>query len=68
MLALIAVPSRDEILNPGLRQPAPARPIYDCPQCGERAMQYFRLLTETSQSPERTDSFVCFACGSSWQM
>ena len=51
-----------------LRQPGTDRPTYDCPQCSEPAMQCFRDLPETSLSPERTNSFVCFACGRSWQM
>jgi hypothetical protein len=53
--------------NDWLRLPSTDRPIYDCPKCGEAAMQFFHTLLETPQSPERNNSFVCFACGRSWQ-
>lgn len=44
------------------------RPTYDCPKCGERAMQFFETLPETPQSAERNNSYVCFACGRTWEM
>ena len=68
MPATIVTASPDDIRNRGLRQPVADRPTYDCPECSEPAMQFFRLLPENSQSPERTNSFVCRACGRSWQM
>lgn len=51
-----------------LRQPAKDRPTYTCPICGEVYMQFFRTLPESQRCPERTNSFVCHACGRSWQM
>ena len=65
MPATIVTTSPDDIR---LRQLGADRPTYDCPECSEPAMQFFRLLPENSQSPERTNSFVCLACGRSWQM
>ncbi|MBI3468889.1 MAG: hypothetical protein HY000_38280 [Planctomycetes bacterium] len=51
-----------------LRQPSTDRPAYSCPECGEAAMQFFCQLPETPQYPPRTNSFVCFACGRSWEV
>jgi DNA-directed RNA polymerase subunit M/transcription elongation factor TFIIS len=52
----------------GFSQTSPDRPIYDCPACGQKSMQFFHVLSETSKSAERTNSFVCFSCGRSWEM
>jgi DNA-directed RNA polymerase subunit M/transcription elongation factor TFIIS len=60
--------TQNEVRHQRLCPPGPDRPTYDCPQCGEHHMQFFRSLPEKSQSAERTDCFVCFACGRSWQM
>jgi DNA-directed RNA polymerase subunit M/transcription elongation factor TFIIS len=68
MPATISKTAPDEIRNRGPRQSGTDRPTYNCPHCSQRAMQFFRLLPEDSQSPERTNSFVCFACGQSWKM
>jgi hypothetical protein len=51
-----------------LREPSTGRPTYTCPACGELSLQFFHLLAESPQSAERNESFVCFACGRSWQV
>lgn len=51
-----------------LRRLASDRPTYNCPICGECTMQFFRRLPETSESPERINAYVCFACGHAWEM
>jgi DNA-directed RNA polymerase subunit M/transcription elongation factor TFIIS len=43
----------------------PLRPIYECPLCKAQAMQFYATYGEGDQ--ERTDSFICRACGGSWQ-
>jgi DNA-directed RNA polymerase subunit M/transcription elongation factor TFIIS len=68
MSATIIPIAPNEIQNNWLRQPSTDRPIYECRKCGERAMQFFLVLPESSQFAERTNSFVCFACGCSWEM
>lgn len=68
------MPSTTVALNPNetsqdrLRQPVVDRPTYDCPTCGERSMQFFRILPATPQIPERINTYLCFACGRAWQM
>lgn len=50
------------------REPDPQRPLYDCPECHEHAMQYYMRLAASEFGPERCESFVCCACGRSWQI
>lgn len=68
MPATLAAPVTTDASKNWLRQPSPDRPAYECPNCGEQAMQFFRALPETSQIPERSNSFICCACGHCWQM
>jgi DNA-directed RNA polymerase subunit M/transcription elongation factor TFIIS len=42
------------------------RPIYGCPLCKAQAMQFYAV--DGHGDKQRTDSFICRACGSSWQM
>jgi DNA-directed RNA polymerase subunit RPC12/RpoP len=58
----------NEIRETWLQRLDADRPIYVCPKCGELSMQFFRMMPEGPQSPERVDSYVCFACGRNWQM
>jgi hypothetical protein len=48
-----------------LQEPTPGKPIYECPNCKQFAMQFFEKVPG---HPERTDSFFCCACGSSWEL
>jgi hypothetical protein len=41
------------------------RPVYECPKCAQKAMQFY---SETPDDPERTNSFICHACGTTWEM
>jgi DNA-directed RNA polymerase subunit M/transcription elongation factor TFIIS len=41
------------------------RPIYECPKCSKKAMQFY---SEAPDDPERTNSFICQACGTTWEM
>ena len=41
------------------------RPVYDCPNCKQLAMQFF---AEIPGEPGRTDSFRCCVCGSTWEL
>lgn len=50
------------------REPSADRPLYDCPTCHERAMQFHHLLTDNVYGEEREDTFLCCACGRTWEM
>jgi DNA-directed RNA polymerase subunit M/transcription elongation factor TFIIS len=43
----------------------PSRPTYECPRCKSLAMQFHAVDGQGDE--QRTDSFICRACGSSWQ-
>jgi rubredoxin len=44
----------------------PNRPIYECPLCKVQAMQFYAI--DGTGHTQRTDSFICRACGAAWQM
>jgi hypothetical protein len=48
MPTTVVATAPDETCNRGLRRPDAGRPAYNCPQCRQRAMQFFRLLPEES--------------------
>jgi hypothetical protein len=41
------------------------RPVYNCPNCAESALQFYR---SHYLHPELKDFFRCHACGSCWEM
>lgn len=43
----------------------PDRPVYRCPKCKQRAMQFYNRLPD---DPRRTDVFCCCACRSVWDL
>jgi DNA-directed RNA polymerase subunit M/transcription elongation factor TFIIS len=43
----------------------PDRPVYECPECKEAAMQFF---SDRKDMPGREDFYYCCACGSTWEM
>jgi hypothetical protein len=47
------------------REPIPGKPDYECPNCKQLSMQSFAKVPDHL---ERTNSFFCCACGSSWEM
>jgi DNA-directed RNA polymerase subunit M/transcription elongation factor TFIIS len=68
MPMIIGPVALNETRRDWLSQPTADRPTYTCPKCGELSLQFFRTLLESPRCPERTNSFVCHACGRSWQM
>jgi hypothetical protein len=48
-----------------LGQVSQDRPIYDCLDCKELAMQFHHQLGD---QPDREDFFRCCACGRCWDM
>jgi DNA-directed RNA polymerase subunit M/transcription elongation factor TFIIS len=41
------------------------RPVYDCPNCNQPALQFFAAHADY---PERTEFFHCCACGTCWEI
>ena len=68
MMASIKSAAPAEKRGAWLRQPFNDRPLYNCPQCGEVAMQFFRTLPASSKSEKLDNAFECCACGQKWEM
>lgn len=49
-------------------EPQADRPKYDCPECGHRSMQFFEHPPKGPHPEEKTNAFLCFACGRSWEV
>ena len=41
------------------------RPVYECPNCKQSAMQYY---VQSAEFPGRQDFYYCYACGSFWDI
>jgi DNA-directed RNA polymerase subunit M/transcription elongation factor TFIIS len=60
-----AVSNGDGTLDEWQSRISKDRPVYACPKCSERAMQFYATRALLF---DRTDFFHCHACGNSWEI